>query len=121
MPAIALTRGAVLGKGADDFRRPFLLHLSCVTDDSLFLLDVTRLIWRRWRGRYPTGIDRVCLAYLRHFGPRAQAVVQHDRFRRILDRETSQELFALLDSASPWFKPRLIAGAVKRLGRRHSD
>jgi glycosyltransferase involved in cell wall biosynthesis len=68
-----------------------------MSDDAPILLDVTRLIWRRWKGRYPTGIDRVCLAYLRHFGAEAQAVVQHDRFRRILGRDASRELFDLLD------------------------
>jgi len=115
MPAIALTRGAVLGKGADDFRRPFLLHLSCVTDDSLFLLDVTRLIWRRWRGRLPTGIDRVCLAYLRHFAGQSQAVVQHDRFRRILDVDASRDLFDLLDNPPPTFRTRLASGVFRHI------
>jgi glycosyltransferase involved in cell wall biosynthesis len=88
-----------------------------VTDASPFLLDVTRLIWRRWKGRRPTGIDRVCLAYLRHFGPRAQAVVQHDRFRRILGPTASQELFALLDQPGARFKARLVLGGLKHVGR----
>jgi glycosyltransferase involved in cell wall biosynthesis len=93
------------------------LKSSVVTDDSSLLLDVSRLIWRRWKGRLPTGIDRVCLAYLRHFGPRAQAVVQRDGFRRILDAKASQELFGLLGEGGAAFKPRLIAGALKNLGR----
>jgi glycosyltransferase involved in cell wall biosynthesis len=88
-----------------------------VPDDAPFLLDVTRLIWRRWKGRYPTGIDRVCLAYLNRFAARAQAVVQHDRFRRILDRQASQELFALLGSPGVKFKPRLISGTLRNLQR----
>jgi len=75
-----------------------------VTDDAPFLIDVTRLIWRRWRGRYPTGIDRVCLAYLEYFEDRAQAVVQHDRFRRILSREASRDLFDLLRGPSDRFR-----------------
>ena len=74
-----------------------------MSDDSPFLLDVTRLIWRRWKGRLPTGIDRVCLAYLRYFAPNAQAVVQRDGFRRILDSKASQELFGLLDDPSGSF------------------
>ena len=88
-----------------------------VTDDAPLLLDVTRLIWRRWKGRLPTGIDRVCLAYLRHFGPRAQAVVQRDGFRRILDIKASQELFALLEEPGDSFKAHLVAGALRNLGR----
>jgi glycosyltransferase involved in cell wall biosynthesis len=86
-----------------------------VTDDAPLLLDVTRLIWRRWKGRLPTGIDRVCLAYLRHFGPNAQAVVQYRGVRRILDRQASQELFALLEQPGEMFKVRLVAGALRNL------
>ena len=80
------------------------------------MLDVTRLIWRRWKGRHPTGIDRVCLAYVRHFGPRAQAVVQHDRFRRILDRSASQRLFALLDAPPSQFRRKLPGAILRHLG-----
>lgn len=83
-----------------------------MTDDAPLLFDVTRLIWRRWKGRLPTGIDRVCLAYLRHFGARSQAVIQHDRFRRIIGREASQNLFALLETPDR-FRTRLPLGAVK--------
>jgi glycosyltransferase involved in cell wall biosynthesis len=88
-----------------------------MADDAPLLLDATRLIWRRWKGRLPTGIDRVCLAYLRHFGPRAQAVVQRQGFRRILDLESSQRLFELLDAPGGAFKRRLIAGALANIGR----
>lgn len=86
-------------------------------DEVPFLLDVTRLIWRRWRGRNPTGIDRVCLAYLRRFAGRSQAVVNHERFRRILDRQASLELFALLEEPTPDFRRRLMAGTLRHLGR----
>jgi glycosyltransferase involved in cell wall biosynthesis len=88
-----------------------------MTDDAPILLDVSRLVWRRWRGRLPTGIDRACLAYLRHFGPKAQAVIQHDRFRHILDRDTSRELFALLYSPGTGFKAALALGALQNFGR----
>src|SRR5689334_6209658 len=88
-----------------------------MTNDAPLLLDVTRLIWRRWRGRLPTGIDRVCLAYLRHFGGQAQAVIQHDKFRGILDRRASQALFSLLDDPPPTFRARLLAGFIRNLGR----
>jgi glycosyltransferase involved in cell wall biosynthesis len=84
-----------------------------VTDDAPYLLDVTRLIWRRWKGRLPTGIDRVCLAYLRHFANRSQAVVQHKSFRRILDRAASLQLFDLLEGPSERFR-RKIAWALLR-------
>ena len=87
-----------------------------MTNDAPYLLDVTRLVWRRWKGRYPTGIDRVCLAYLRHFGSRAQAVVQHRHFRRILDREASRELFELLDGTPARFRRKLPLAIMRHLG-----
>jgi glycosyltransferase involved in cell wall biosynthesis len=60
------------------------------------LIDVSRLIGRTLRGRLPTGIDRVCLAYIEHFGPGARAVVQWRGWRRIGSFEASQRLFGLL-------------------------
>ncbi len=60
------------------------------------LLDVTRLIWRRWVGRLPTGIDRVCLAYLDRYRNEAQAVIQYRGFRRILAEASSDRLFDIL-------------------------
>ncbi len=61
-----------------------------------YLIDVSRLIWRSWTRRLPTGIDRVCLAYLNHFGGRAQAVVQSGRLRFILSPSQSDRLFSQL-------------------------
>jgi glycosyltransferase involved in cell wall biosynthesis len=86
-----------------------------VPDDRPFLLDVTRLIWRRWKGRHPTGIDRVCLVYLRHFGPKAQAVIQYGGFRRILDRQASSDLFSLLEDPGARFKSSLVWRLLKNL------
>lgn len=78
------------------------------------LLDVSRLIWRQWTGRLPTGIDRVCLAYLEHFASRSRAVVQYRRFRSILDKAGSTRLFDLLLDGGSSFRSRLmrtLAGA----------
>ena len=58
---------------------------------------------------------------MRHFGPEAQAVIQHDRFRGILDVRSSSELFALLENPDASFKPRLMAGAVRNFGRWNSN
>lgn len=71
------------------------------------LLDVTRLVWRVWSGRLPTGIDRVCLAYLEHYAPRALAVVQRQELRLVLSAKHSAELFALLRTGGPGFRRRL--------------
>jgi glycosyltransferase involved in cell wall biosynthesis len=86
------------------------------------LLDVSRLIWRRWIGRIPTGIDRVCLAYLHHYRARSQAVIQRRGMRRILSPGASDRLFELLVAPRRTFR-RDIVGAVSRgwLGRRGID
>lgn len=59
-------------------------------------LDVSRIIWRNSTGRMPTGIDRICHAYLEHYRPRARAVVQHKGVRHSLPEALSQELFTVL-------------------------
>lgn len=73
------------------------------------LIDVSRLIWRQWTHRLPTGIDRVCLAYLQHFAPRASAVVQFRRWRLVLNPADSVRLFDLLLNGSDRFRTRLAA------------
>jgi glycosyltransferase involved in cell wall biosynthesis len=77
------------------------------------LLDVTRLVALAWSGRQPTGIDRVCSAYLRHFLDRARAVVQYRGLIRVLDERASADLFGLLE------QPRnaVRAGLVRLLSR----
>lgn len=89
--------------------------------DRPLLLDVSRLIWRRWVGRLPTGIDRVCLAYLAHYGSQAQAVIQRRGVRRILGPKTSDRLFRLLAGSDAAFRTELVralvAEAFSRPGR----
>lgn len=89
-------------------------------DDAPYLLDVTRLIWRRWSDRQATGVDRVALAYLRHFGPRAQAVIQHRRFRRILGMRASEELFALLLEPPEAFRRAFVLGGARNVTQLNS-
>jgi len=60
------------------------------------LLDVSRLVWRAWRGRLPTGIDRTCLAYVAHYQNRAVAVIQRGSVTRLLSPSTSRQLFDVL-------------------------
>jgi glycosyltransferase involved in cell wall biosynthesis len=72
------------------------------------LLDVSRLIWRQWTRRLPTGIDRVCLAYLKYYRSNARAVVQFRQVRRILDSKASNRLFNLLLDGSSHFRSDLI-------------
>ena len=87
------------------------------------LLDVTRLVARSWTGRQPTGIDRVCSAYLRHFRDRAQAVVQHRGVVRVLSPEDSATLFDLLEQPGRGARGRIVrmlSGALVKGVRRQA-
>jgi len=79
------------------------------------LIDVSRMIWRLWTGRIPTGIDRVCLAYVEHFGPRSQAVIQRKGQRHILSPAHSDALFALLLGGGHAFRRRFVLLAARVL------
>ncbi len=81
------------------------------------LIDVSRLIWRWWTGRLPTGIDRVCLAYMAHFGPKARAVIQWKGRRIVLTATDSQRLLAILLSGNPGFRARLVMVLGRALPR----
>ena len=76
-----------------------------------YLLDVSRLIWRVWDGRLPTGIDRVCLEYVKHFGPRSRAVVQFRGRIFVLSPGDSDRLVALLAGRSAGVRRRLLTFA----------
>jgi glycosyltransferase involved in cell wall biosynthesis len=60
------------------------------------LIDVTRLLIRLIEGRIPTGVDRICLAYVRQYGESARAVLHRGRFGGVLSRRASQKLFSCL-------------------------
>lgn len=68
------------------------------------LLDVSRLIWRAWRGGLPTGIDRVCLAYVDHFRHRSRAVIQYRGGFHVLPPKHSHQLFEILSHESSQFR-----------------
>lgn len=84
------------------------------------LLDVSRLIWRFWRGGLATGVDRVCLAYVEHFGDRARAVVQRRGHYFVLNRQHSDELFALF-SGRVSFRRDFLKLAVRAFVRGRSN
>lgn len=65
-------------------------------NDAPLLLDVSRLVWRRWTGTRPTGIDRICLAWLDYYAPKAQAVIIQRHGKAILPLRASQALFKVL-------------------------
>lgn len=57
------------------------------------LIDVTRLLYRSLQGRLPTGVDRVSLEYVRHFGGCARALIRFCGRWIVLSRNESQRLF----------------------------
>lgn len=60
------------------------------------ILDISRLLGRAPNGRIPTGIDRVCLEYVRYYGAGARAALIKGRARRLLDEVGSKEIFGHL-------------------------
>lgn len=60
------------------------------------LIDVTRLVSRFKDGRLPTGVDRVGLAYVQHYGHSAQAVLRWAGRLWVLPCAQSTDLFAWL-------------------------
>ncbi len=89
---------------------------SALPSDPL-LLDATRLVARAWARRTPTGIDRVCQAYLRRFSGHAQAVIQHRGAVRTLRPGASRVLFDMLLDDGSDFRRRLTAFAPRALAR----
>jgi glycosyltransferase involved in cell wall biosynthesis len=77
------------------------------------LIDVSRLIWRLWRGGLPTGIDRVCLAYVENFRGRAQAVVQRRGRYFVLTLEHSNRAFGLFLNESGRFRRDFVQLAAR--------
>ena len=72
------------------------------------LLDISRLIWRLWSGRLPTGVDRVCLEYLHHYSDRAQAVIQFKGSVFVLSPRDSDRLFAVLHNGPRRIRQKLL-------------
>ena len=77
------------------------------------LFDASRLIWRLWRGGPPTGIDRVCKAYARHFASRSRAVVQRGGAHHVFTQRHSEALFALFENGSTGFRRRFMQLATR--------
>jgi glycosyltransferase involved in cell wall biosynthesis len=75
---------------------------------SEILIDVTRLLGRFMKGRLPTGVDRVSLAYVRHFAGRARAVVRFGGRSMVLPLSESRSLFDRLLNSSAGFNSAVI-------------
>ncbi|AOR67562.1 capsular biosynthesis protein [Burkholderia stabilis] len=66
---------------------------------STIYLDVTRLVTRLYQGLLPTGVDRVGLEYIRHYGSRARAVLSERGFFVTLTEKDSALIFEWLTSS----------------------
>ena len=79
------------------------------------LMDVTRLVDRMLKGRLPTGVDRVGLAWLRHYGADAQALIRFGGRWLAMGKTDSARLFAVLlaepQAQSPALVRRLVGKA----------
>lgn len=85
-----------------------------------FAIDITRLVGRRLKGRQPTGVDRVGLAYVAHFGARATALIRLRGRWLFFSRSDSDRLFELLltpaletPAATLWMLLRSALGSVQ--------
>ena len=85
------------------------------------LLDVSRLIWRAWTRRLPTGIDRVCLAYLEHYAPRSHALIQKGGLRIVLNAKASDALFQFLLRGGPRIRTNLTICLAKTGWQREKE
>lgn len=72
------------------------------------IIDVTRLVRRLIKGRMLTGIDRVSIAYLQHYGHTACALVRWCGRSWVLPRPQSAALFAWLVNPGSTFVLMLI-------------
>lgn len=87
-----------------------------MNSDRTYLLDVSRLIWRQTTARLPTGVDRVCLAYLDAFADRSLALVQWKSRRIVIPATESRQLFGLLKGGhSAGLKARIVALVLRGL------
>ncbi|MBE7565893.1 glycosyltransferase family 4 protein [Acidithiobacillus thiooxidans] len=76
-------------------------------------IDITRLVHRMRKGRIPTGVDRVCLAYVGHFHGRAQAMMIHNGVAVALSVITSMTLF---DTLQAWAHGQRHGSLAKTVG-----
>jgi glycosyltransferase involved in cell wall biosynthesis len=75
------------------------------------LIDVTRLVGRLWKGRLPTGVDRVGIAYVEHYGAHARAALRLAGLSFVLPKRESIQLFQWL------LNPGKRANVVKIIAR----
>jgi glycosyltransferase involved in cell wall biosynthesis len=81
--------------------------------ESEILIEISGMLRRFMRGRVPAGIDRVGLAYVRHFADRARAVVRYRGRALVFSKDDSLKLFKRPPNPSPAYN-WLVRGLVAR-------
>ena len=85
---------------------------------SAILIDISRLLYRRFANRLPTGVDRVSLEYLRHYNGVARAVLSFGGFHVVLPRAASARIFRILSDPPTnsrehwWYVPSLVTAVL---------
>ena len=87
---------------------------------SAIFLDVSRLLSRHIGGKFPTGVDRVGLEYIRHYQQRqpTRAVLSESGYSAVLSEALSSRAFDMLlqqDFSTKAAARRLIVAATRRL------
>lgn len=72
-----------------------------MTTQKPILIEISRLIFRLIKGKTITGIDRVTLAYIKHYAKHAQAVLSYKGSVHILTQVQSEKLFQILCQNQP--------------------
>jgi glycosyltransferase involved in cell wall biosynthesis len=72
------------------------------------IIDVTRLVRNQIKKRLPTGIDRVTMAYVHHYGCSALALMRWGGRSWILPKKQSKDLFSWLNAPRSSIRLRLI-------------
>ena len=85
------------------------------------LIDITRLVERFSKRRLPTGVDRVSLAYIAHYGQGARAVLRYAGGKFVYREADSAWLFDWLLGlgrvGSPW--ATIARGLFRGIGRQN--
>lgn len=89
------------------------------------VIDTTRLLSRGLQGRLPTGVDRVSLEYVRHFGDRAKALARVAGRWIVFNSSDSRQVFdALLSQDSSYgrvMRRRIVQGYLSGWAGREGD
>lgn len=65
-------------------------------ENKQIILDISRLVWRIYTRKIPTGVDRVCLEYIKHYCHRSAAAVCFGGKYYFLQKNASKEIFQLI-------------------------